>query len=98
MNGQTMTSLGAPHDDEVWVAYNDVVGVTHVPLGPGGVARFEFRDWDRTGVGRDAENRIWFDGTEGIVILWPGGHLQRLNPSIGLSWDAYSHRAGEEAA
>jgi len=99
LNGQTMTSLAAPNDDEVWVAYNDVVGVTHVTLGPGGVPRFEFRDWDRTVVGRDAENRIWFNGTDGIVILWPDGHLQRLNHANGLIWDDLSPWTGtrEEA-
>src|SRR5260370_41882040 len=65
LNGQTMTSLAAPSDDEVWVAYNDVVGVTHVTLGPGGEPRFEFRGWDRTVVGVDEENRIWFGVTDG---------------------------------
>jgi diguanylate cyclase (GGDEF)-like protein len=99
LNGQTMTSLAALNDNEVWVAYNDIVGVTHVTLAPNGVTRFEFRDWDRTVVGRDAKNRMWFNGTDGIVILWPDGHLQRLNHANGLIWDDLSPWTGtrEEA-
>jgi diguanylate cyclase (GGDEF)-like protein len=90
LHGQTMTSLAALNDNEVWVAYNDIVGVTHVTLLPGGATRFEFRDWDRTVVGRDAMNRMWFNGTDGIVILWPDGHLLRLNHANGLIWDDLS--------
>jgi diguanylate cyclase (GGDEF)-like protein len=99
LTGQTMTSLAALNDNEVWVAYNDIVGVTHVTLAPNGVTRFEFRDWDRTVVGRDAKNRMWFNGTDGIVILWPDGHLQRLNHANGLIWDDLSPWTGtrEEA-
>jgi diguanylate cyclase (GGDEF)-like protein len=90
LNGQTMTSLAALNDNEVWVAYNDIVGVTHVTLASNGVTRFEFRDWDRTVVGRDPKNRMWFNGTDGIVILWPDGRLQRLNHANGLIWDDLS--------
>jgi diguanylate cyclase (GGDEF)-like protein len=99
LNGQTMTSLAALNDNEVWVAYNDVVGVTRVTLGKNGIPRFEFHDWDRTVVGRDAKNRMWFDGTDGIMILWPDGHLQRLNHANGLIWDDLSPWTGtrEEA-
>src|SRR5258708_37071537 len=89
-----MATLAAANDGEVWVAYTDVVGVTDVTLGAGGVARFEFRDWDRTVVGRDAENRIWFNGTDGIVILWPDGHLRRLNHANVLIWDDLSPWTG----
>ena len=84
LNGQTMTSLAALNDDEVWVAYNDVVGVTHVALGPNGTSRFGFRDWDRTVVGRDAKNRMWFNGTDGIMILWPDD----LSPWTGAREEA----------
>jgi len=94
LNGQTMTSLAAVNDNEVWVAYNDVVGVTHVTLGQNGIWRFEFRDWDRLVVGRDAKNRMWFNGTDGILILWPDGHLQRLNHANGLIWDDLSPWTG----
>jgi diguanylate cyclase (GGDEF)-like protein len=99
LNGQTMTSLAALNDNEVWVAYNDVVGVTHVTLGKSGIPRFEFHDWDRTVVGRDVKGRVWFNGTDGIVILWPDGHLQRLNHANGLIWDDLSPWTGarEEA-
>src|SRR5260370_40055454 len=75
LNGQTMTSLAAPSDDEVWVAYNDVAGGTQATLGPGGVPRCESRGWDQPGVGLDAENRLWFDGTDGHVCLGPEGQM-----------------------
>jgi diguanylate cyclase (GGDEF)-like protein len=99
LNGQTMTSLAALNDDEVWVAYNDVVGVTRVTLWKNGISRFEFHDWDRTVVGRDSKNRVWFNGTDGILILWPDGHQQRLNHANGLIWDDLSPWTGtrEEA-
>ncbi|HKM66895.1 MAG TPA: diguanylate cyclase [Candidatus Acidoferrum sp.] len=99
LNGQTITSLAALNDDEVWLGYNDIVGVTHVTLAPNGKARFDFADWDWTVVGRDSMNRMWFNGTDGIAILWPNGHLQRLNHADGLIWDDLSPWTGarEEA-
>ncbi len=99
LNGQTITSLAALNDNEVWVAYNDIVGVTHVTLAENGKARFDFAGWDWTVVGRDSKNRMWFNGTDGIAILWPNGHLQRLNHADGLIWDDLSPWTGarEEA-
>jgi diguanylate cyclase (GGDEF)-like protein len=94
LNGQTITSHAAMNDNEVWVGYNDVVGVTHVTLAPDGKARFNFYGWDRTVVGRDSQNRMWFNGTDGIAILWPDGHLQRLNHADGLIWDDLSPWTG----
>ena len=94
LNGQTITSLAALNDNEVWVAYNDIVGVTHVALAKDGKARFDFADWDRTVVGRDSKGRMWFNGTDGIAILWPDGHLQRLNHADGLIWDDLSPWTG----
>jgi diguanylate cyclase (GGDEF)-like protein len=99
LKGQTMTSLGALNDNEVWVGYNDVVGVTHVTLHLDGSTSFDFRDWDRTVVGRDSKARMWFNGTDGIVILWPDGKTQRLSRANGLIWDDLSPWTGtrEEA-
>ena len=99
LKGQTMTSLAALNDNEVWVGYNDVVGVTHVTLHLDGSTSFDFRDWDRTVVGRDSKARMWFNGTDGIVILWPDGKTQRLSRANGLIWDDLSPWTGtrEEA-
>lgn len=94
LKGQTMTSLASPSDDEVWVSYNDVVGVTHVTVHPYGAPTFEFRDWDRTVIGRDSKGRLWFNGTDGILMLWPDGHTQRLSRADGLIWDDLSPWTG----
>lgn len=99
LQGVTMTSLASPSDNEVWVSYNDVVGVTHVKIDAHGTPTFEFRPWDRTVVGGDKEGRMWFNGTDGILILWPDGHLQSLSRADGLIWDDLSPWTGarEEA-
>jgi diguanylate cyclase (GGDEF)-like protein len=99
LKGETLTSLAALNDNEVWVGYNDIVGATHVTLDKNGVAHFEFRDWDRTVVARDSENRMWFNGTDGIAILWPDGRMQKLSHANGLIWDDLSPWTGarEEA-
>jgi len=90
LRGQTITSIAALNDNEAWVAYNDVIGVTHVQLQPDGSTRIEDRDWDWLIVGVDSQRRVWFDGTDGIAVLSPNGHLQRINHSNGLIWDDLS--------
>ncbi|HUI52039.1 MAG TPA: diguanylate cyclase [Terriglobales bacterium] len=99
LKGQTMTSLAAPNDYEVWLSYNDVVGVSHVTMHLNGTTSFEFRDWDRTVVGHDSKGRMWFNGTDGIVLLWPDGRTQRITRANGLIWDDLSPWTGtrEEA-
>ena len=99
LQGLTMTSLASPNDNEVWVSYNDVVGVTHVTLYGQGNPSFDFRAWDRTVIGRDSGGRMWFNGTDGILILWPDGRTQSLSRANGLIWDDLSPWAGarEEA-
>ncbi len=82
LQGLTLTSVVSPNDNEVWIAYNDVVKVTHVKLDAHGVASMEHHDWDWTIIGHDSQNRIWFNGTEGIVVLSPDGHMQRMNHSL----------------
>ena len=94
LQGLTMTSLAAPGDDDVWVSYNDVVGVTHVKIDAQGRPNLESRPWDRTVVGVDAKGRVWFNGTDGILILWPDGHLQGLSSADGLIWDDLSPWTG----
>jgi len=94
LKGQTITSLDAVNDNEVWVAYNDVVGVSHVTLHLNGTISFEFRDWDRTVVGHDSKGRMWFNGTDGIVVLYPDGRTQHLSRENGLIWDDLSPWTG----
>ena len=99
LKGQTITSLGAMNENDVWVAYNDIVGMSHLVLSSNGSTRFDFRDWDRTVVGRDSKNRMWFNGVDGIVILEPNGRTQKLSRTNGLIWDDLSPWTGtrEEA-
>jgi ligand-binding sensor domain-containing protein len=58
LRGQTVTSLVAMNDDEVWIGYNDVVGVSHLHLAKNGIARFEHSNWDWTVVLRDSQGRV----------------------------------------
>lgn len=99
LRGQTLTSLAAVNDNEAWIGYNDVVGVTHVKLDAAGIPHMEFFDWDRTVVGADSQGRMWFNGTDGIAILHPSGKVTRLSHASGLIWDDLSPWSGvrEEA-
>jgi diguanylate cyclase (GGDEF)-like protein len=90
LRGQTVTSVLALNDDEVWIGYNDVVGVSHVQLATNGTVRFEHQNWDWTIVFRDSKGRVWFNGTDGLAILTRDGSLQRLNHADGLLWDDVS--------
>jgi diguanylate cyclase (GGDEF)-like protein len=94
LRGQTITSHLAVGDDEVWVAYNDVVGVTRVQLDANGVPHCDHRNWDWTVIARDSQQRIWFNGTDGLAILSPDGHLQHISHASGLIWDDISPWTG----
>jgi diguanylate cyclase (GGDEF)-like protein len=94
LRGQTVTSVVALNDDEVWIGYNDVVGVSHVHLAKNGIARFEHHIWDWTVVLRDSQGRVWFNGTDGLAILDAHGRLQRLNHADGLLWNDISPWTG----
>jgi diguanylate cyclase (GGDEF)-like protein len=94
LRGQTVTSVVALNDDEVWIGYNDVVGVSHVHLAKNGIARFEHHNWDWTVVLRDSKGRVWFNGTDGLAILDPTGRIQRLNHADGLLWNDISPWTG----
>jgi diguanylate cyclase (GGDEF)-like protein len=90
LRGQTVTSVLALGDNEAWIGYNDVVGVSRVQLATNGTAQFEHRNWDWTIILRDSKGRVWFNGTDGLAILAPDGRLQRLNHADGLFWDDVS--------
>jgi diguanylate cyclase (GGDEF)-like protein len=94
LRGQTVTSVVAVNDNEVWVGYNDVVGVSHVQLERSGAVRFDHRNWDWTVIIRDSKGRVWFNGTDGLGVLSPDSRLQRLNHADGLLWDDVSPWTG----
>ncbi len=94
LQGETISSLAALSDTDVWIAYNDVVCVTHVRLDAGGTMHAEHYPWDWAILGHDSKNRIWFNGTDGITILSPDGRKQRKNHADGLVWDDVSPWTG----
>ena len=94
LQGQRITSLVALSNDEVWIGYNDVVKVTRIRLEANGVPRMEHYNWDWSILGRDSQNRVWFDGTDGITIRMQDGRLQRINHADGLLWDDVSPWTG----
>lgn len=94
LQGRRVTSLVALSDDEVWVGYNDVVKVTRLQLNARGVPGMEHFTWDWAIIGRDSQNRVWFDGTDGITIRAQNGRLQRINHADGLLWDDVSPWTG----
>ena len=87
LQGQAVTSIAALSDNDIWIAYNDVVKVSHIHLDARGRARFENYDWDWAIIGQDSKGRVWFDGTDGIAVLSPKGGLQRFTRADGLIWD-----------
>jgi diguanylate cyclase (GGDEF)-like protein len=99
LQGQTISSVLALNDNDVWIGYNDVVGVTHVQLDARGMAHMAHHHWDWAVMARDSKNRVWFNGPEGIAVLSPDGHVQRLSHADGLIWDDISpwHGVREEA-
>lgn len=94
LQGQMISSVVAISDHEVWVGYNDVVGVTRVTLDEHGIPHFEYHPWDWTILYHDSKNRVWFDGTDGLAILHPDGHILRRGHPDGLVWDDVSPWTG----
>jgi len=99
LQGQTINSVLALNDNDAWIGYNDVVGVSHVQLDASGTAHMVHYHWDWAVVARDSKNRIWFNGPDGIAVLSPDGHMQRMSHADGLIWDDISPWTGvrEEA-
>ncbi len=99
LQGQTISSVVALSESEVWIAYNDVVSVTHAQLDSTGRMQMEHHRWDWAILGHDSRNRIWFNGTDGITILSTDGRLERKSHADGLVWDDVSPWTGmrEEA-
>ena len=97
--GQNITSVMAVSKNEVWIAYNDVVGVTRVLLNEKGEARFEQHKWDWMILCHDSRGRIWFNGPDGLALRMSDGHIQHLSRADGLIWNDVSPYNGvrEEA-
>jgi diguanylate cyclase (GGDEF)-like protein len=94
LQGQTISSVVAMSDTEVWIGYNDVVSVSHAKIDSSGAIHMEHHSWDWAILGRDSKNRIWFNGTDGINILSPDGQLERKSHADGLVWDDVSPWTG----
>jgi diguanylate cyclase (GGDEF)-like protein len=88
--GQNITSVVAVSNDEVWIAYNDVVGVTRVLLNQKGEARFVQYQWDWMILCRDSWDRIWFNGPDGLAVRTTSGRIQHLSRADGLIWNDVS--------
>lgn len=94
LQGQEITSMAGLSDSEAWVAYNDVVGVTHLVLDAAGQVRAERHPWDWLIVGLDSKKGVWLDGPDGLAVVYPDGRLKRLTHASGLFWDDVSPWTG----
>jgi len=94
LQGQTLTGLVALTDSELWLAYDDVVCITRLRLDAAGNPHMEHHKWDYSILGHDSQNRLWFNGTDGIHILSPDGATQRKSHADGLLWDDVSPWTG----
>ncbi len=90
MTGSSVTSMAPISSHEAWLGYVDVGAVSHLRLNDRGAPQFEHHSWDVVIVGVDHDSRIWFDGTDGIMVLSPNGDIATLNHSNGLVWDDVS--------
>ncbi len=99
LQGQTITSMVPLSNSELWIAYNDVVSISHIQLDAYGNARMEHHNWDFSILGHDSKNRIWFNATDGIHILSTDGSWLKKSHADGLLWDDVSPWTGmrEEA-
>ncbi|MGB9073089.1 MAG: diguanylate cyclase [Terriglobales bacterium] len=90
LSGDSITSLAAVRDDEVWIGYDDVVGITRFELDSSGQPHIERYPWDLNIIGKDSKHRVWFNGIEGIRVFAPGGTDLRFSQADGLIWDDIS--------
>jgi len=94
LRGQAITSMSAVSETELWVAYNDVVGVTRIRFERIGKTRIEHHPWDWLIVGHDSKNRVWFNGPDGLAVISQNGSVQRISHADGLLWDDVSPWTG----
>src|SRR5215831_1653749 len=87
--GESITSMAALSDDEIWIGYDDVVGITrfHLENGQPHTERFP---WDLSIIGKDSKHRVWLNGTDGIRVVALEGGMDRFSQAEGLIWDDIS--------
>jgi len=88
--GNTVTSLVATADDEAWIGYDDVAGITRLKLDANGHAHSEQYPWDYYIIGKDSKGRVWFNGIDGVSVYAPGGGTLHFSQADGLIWDDLS--------
>ena len=88
--GESITSMAALSDDEIWIGYDDVVGITRFLLDSHRQPHSERYPWDLTIIGKDSKHRVWFNGTDGIRVVARDGLMDRFSQAEGLIWDDIS--------
>lgn len=88
--GDSITSMAAVSDDEVWIGYDDVIGITRFRLDTAGKPQTDRYRWDLSIIGKDSKNRIWLNGIEGVRVFSPDGTDIRFSRAQGLIWDDIS--------
>ena len=96
--GTTITSLAAVADDEVWLGYDDVVGITKFALDAHGTPHHEEFPWDVSIIGKDSQHRVWFNGIDGVTVYAPGGATLHFSQAEGLIWNDLSPYGFREEA
>ncbi len=71
LQGQTISSVVALSDSEVWIAYNDVVSVTHAQMDSTGKMQMEHHHWDWAILGHDSKRPS--------LVQWDGWNRHSLS-------------------
>jgi diguanylate cyclase (GGDEF)-like protein len=77
----------ATGDDEVWLSYNDVPGVSHLHIQRSGTPQVDQFPLDVSVMGQDSLGQIWCGGIDGLTVIAPNGTTRSMNHSDGLIWD-----------
>jgi diguanylate cyclase (GGDEF)-like protein len=79
--------LAAANDNDVWVSYNEVAGITHLQIDSSGAPSVQQFPLDVSVMGKDSRGRVWCGGIDGLVVIAPDGNTHNINHSDGLIWD-----------
>jgi diguanylate cyclase (GGDEF)-like protein len=74
-------------DDDVWVSYNQVPGVSHLRINRDGSLRLDQYPLDVWIMGKDSQGQIWCGGIDGLSVIAADGSTRNINHSDGLIWD-----------
>ena len=100
LQGETISSVVALSDNEVWIGYNDVVSVTHAKLDESGAHAYGASPLGLGDSGaRFKESHLVQRHGWDRDTFCPTGDLQRMSHADGLVWDDISPWTGmrEEA-